>query len=141
MAPTADPPTTTSIDYYDLLPIPASASESEVRRAYRKTSLLYHPDKVKSTPETLEKFQLLQVALRVLTDGVEKSKYDQSREAKLRRKAQNDALEGRRRKMREELDKREGAPGGGVYLNGGGVGVKRAWRSDSTAEGEERSQA
>lgn len=119
MAPTSEAEAT--IDYYELLSIPANAAETEIRRAYRKTSLLYHPDKVKPTTETSAKFQLLQVALNTLSDPAEKEKYDQKREAKQKRKAENDALEGRRRKMKEDLEKREtGAP---ASVNGS----KRTW--------------
>lgn len=113
-----------SIDYYELLAIPPSASESEIRRAYRKTSLLYHPDKVKPTPENLERFQLLQTAINILTDAAEKSKYDQTREAKQRRLAETAALENRRRTMKEELEKREGnTTGTATFVNG----AKRTW--------------
>ncbi|KAK6384673.1 hypothetical protein LTS17_002236 [Exophiala oligosperma] len=110
-----------SVDYYELLSIPATASESEIRRAYRKTSLLYHPDKVKPTPENLDRFQLLQTAINVLTDAAEKLKYDQTREAKQRRLAETAALESRRRKMKEDLEKREG--GAPASVNG----AKRSW--------------
>jgi len=121
MAPNSAEP---SVDFYELLAIPATASESEIRRAYRKTSLLYHPDKVKPTPETLDKFQLLQTALNILTDATERTKYDQSREARQRRIAENAALESRRRKMKEDLEKREGASG---EMPASVNGVKRAW--------------
>ena len=112
-------------DYYALLSISATASESEIRRAYRKTSLLYHPDKVTPTPETLDKFQLLQTALNILTDSDEKTKYDQKREAKLRRKAEEEKLESRRRKLKDDLEVREGAAVNG--MSGLGVGMKRNW--------------
>jgi DnaJ family protein C protein 17 len=105
MAPTTD--ADKFVDYYELLSIPATASESEIRRAYRKTSLLYHPDKVKPTPETLDKFQLLQTAINALTDAAEKSKYDQTRAAKHRRLAETAAMDSRRRKMKEALEKGE----------------------------------
>ncbi|KAK4946737.1 hypothetical protein LTR10_014239 [Elasticomyces elasticus] len=113
-----------SVDYYELLSIPATASESEIRRAYRKTSLLYHPDKVKPTPENLEKFQLLQTAINILSDAAEKLKYDQTREAKQRRQAETAALESRRRKMKEDLEKREGPTTGMAF---GVSGTKRTW--------------
>jgi DnaJ homolog subfamily C member 17 len=112
----------TTIDYYELLSIPASASEAEIRRAYRKTSLLYHPDKVQPTPENLDKFQLLQTALNILTDVTEKQKYDQTREAKKRRQAETAALDSRRRQMVEELEKGEAAA-----ANGSTGGMKRTW--------------
>lgn len=112
-----------SIDYYELLAIPPNATESEIRRAGRKTSLLYHPDKVKPTPENLERFHLLQAAISILTDPAEKTKYDQTREAKQRRQAETAALESRRRKMKEDLEKREGTVGMPQSVNG----TKRTW--------------
>jgi DnaJ homolog subfamily C member 17 len=125
MAPAGE--TEAFVDYYDLLSISASATESEIRRAYRKTSLLYHPDKVKQTPETLDKFQLLQVAINILTDAAEKSKYDQTREAKQRRITENAALEERRRKMKEDLEKRETNTNDGKIPLSTVNGVKRTW--------------
>lgn len=112
-------------DYYGLLSIAATSSESEIRRAYRKTSLLYHPDKVTPTPETLDKFQQLQTALNILTDADEKAKYDQKREAKLRRKAEEEKLEERRKKLKQDLEVREDAAVNGT--NGMGSGMKRNW--------------
>ena len=35
-----------SRDYYDLLQVPRSATEAQIKRAYRKVALKYHPDKV-----------------------------------------------------------------------------------------------
>ncbi|OCT44993.1 Pre-mRNA-splicing factor cwf23 [Cladophialophora carrionii] len=113
----------TEVDYYELLSVLPTASEAEIRRAYRKTSLLYHPDKVKPTPETLDKFQLLQTALNILTDADEKRKYDQTREARQRRLAETAALDSRRRQMVEDLEKREAASVNGGVKNG----VKRTW--------------
>lgn len=115
-----------SIDYYELLAITANASESEIRRAYRKASLLYHPDKVKPTPENLDKFQLLQTAINILTDSAEKAKYDQNREAKQRRQAETAALESRRRTMKEDLERRE-KDGGGLGFTPSVNGQKRTW--------------
>jgi DnaJ homolog subfamily C member 17 len=124
--PTSD---LSKVDYYALLSIPPTASESEIRRAYRKTSILYHPDKVEPTPANLEKFHTLQQALNTLTDPEEKAKYDQARSAKLRRAAEEEKLDARRRGLREELEKaeregmeerlRSGMPGLG--------GQKRTW--------------
>lgn len=121
MAP-ASTQTVPDVDYYELLAITATASEAEIRRAYRKTSLLYHPDKVKPTPENLDKFQLLQTALDILTDADEKRKYDQTREARQRRQAETAALDSRRRQMVEDLEKREAAS-----VNGTKNGIKRTW--------------
>lgn len=102
---------TSKIDFYEFLSLAAgpSSTASEIKRAGRKTSLLYHPDKVAPTPENLQNFHLLQIAIAVLSDPAEKAKYDQTREAKLRRKAEVEALDERRRKMREDLEVREKA--------------------------------
>lgn len=99
------------IDFYEFLSLSSgpSSTPSEIKRAGRKTSLLYHPDKVAPTPENLQNFHLLQIAIAVLSDPAEKAKYDQTREAKLRRKAEVEALDERRRKMREDLEVREKA--------------------------------
>jgi DnaJ homolog subfamily C member 17 len=117
------PDPSTAIDYYALLDISPASTESEIRRAYRKTSLLYHPDKVEPTPANLDKFQLLQTALSILTDPEERPKYDQTREAKLRRQAETAALDSRRRQMVEDLERREEEG----RLNGGTNGLKRKW--------------
>lgn len=102
---------TSKIDFYEFLSLSAgpASTPSEIKRAGRKTSLLYHPDKVAPTPENLQNFHLLQIAIAVLNDPAEKAKYDQTREAKLRRKAEVEALDERRRKMREDLEAREKA--------------------------------
>lgn len=113
-----------SIDYYALLSITPASSESEIRRAYRKTSIRYHPDKVEPTPANLDKFHQLQIALNLLTDPEQKAKYDQTREAKLRRQAENEALESRRRQLKEDLESREAAAAGGIP---GVNGAKRTW--------------
>lgn len=134
MAPLDDLRThaTSAVDFYELLSISQAASETEIRRAYRKTSLKYHPDKVGATPENLEKFHLLQIAQDVLSDPAVRALYDQSREAKERRKREEAQLEGKRRKMKEDLERREsGAFGfGGTQT----AGVKRRWGEETADE-------
>ena len=48
-------------DYYDVLNVPRDASKDDIKNAYRKLALQYHPDRNKS-PEAEEKFKQLQEA-------------------------------------------------------------------------------
>lgn len=98
---------TSSQDFYALLEIPPSASETEIRRAYRKTALKYHPDKVGASQSALDKFHLLQIGYDVLSDPTVKELYDNARRARQAKAERNQAFEGRRKWMKEDLERRE----------------------------------
>ncbi|KAI9718369.1 MAG: hypothetical protein M1812_004090 [Candelaria pacifica] len=98
---------TSDQDFYALLGISSTATESDLRRAYRKTALKYHPDKNADNPSAVEKFHLLQIAYDVLSDPTVKAAYDNARAAKLQKKRQNELFEGKRRQMKENLEMRE----------------------------------
>lgn len=101
------------IDLYEFLGLAGpQVTTKEINKAGRQTSFRYHPDKVAATSDNLEKFHIAQIAIGVLSDPAEKTKYDQQREAKLRRKAEVDALDARRRKMADDLEARETAGAG-----------------------------
>lgn len=63
-------------DYYSILGISRTATEDEIKKAYRKLALKYHPDKNK-TPEAEEKFKLIAEAYEVLSDKKKRDVYDQ----------------------------------------------------------------
>ncbi len=63
-------------DYYDVLGVSKNASKDEVKRAYRKLALQYHPDRNKS-PNAEEKFKELSEAYAVLSDDTKRQQYDQ----------------------------------------------------------------
>ncbi|EFW19485.1 hypothetical protein D8B26_007711 [Coccidioides posadasii str. Silveira] len=97
-----------SHDFYALLNIPPAAAENEIRRAYRRTALKYHPDKLQNpTSADIDKFHLLQIAYDVLSEPSIRQLYDNAREARERKKRENEMLEGLRRKMKEDLEARE----------------------------------
>ncbi|EME85460.1 uncharacterized protein MYCFIDRAFT_213875 [Pseudocercospora fijiensis CIRAD86] len=98
-----------SHDFYDLLGIAPSSQESEIRRAYRKTALKYHPDKVGDDQAALDKFHLLSIAYEVLSDQDVRQLYDNARRAREEKKERDAAYEGRRRALKEELERRESA--------------------------------
>jgi DnaJ family protein C protein 17 len=109
---------TSDVDFYELLGITfENCSESELRRAYRKTALKYHPDKVGKDFDP-DKYELFQAANDILSDAELKAKYDNHRNAKLQRQRANELFEGKRRQMKEDLEARE--RGGGAA-----VGTKR----------------
>lgn len=62
-------------DYYKVLGIPRTANEAEIKKAYRKMALKYHPDKNKS-PNAEEKFKEVSEAYDVLSDKSKKEIYD-----------------------------------------------------------------
>lgn len=62
--------------FYDVLGVSPSASEAEIKKAYRKSALKYHPDKNPSE-EAAEKFKEASSAYEVLMDSEKRSVYDQ----------------------------------------------------------------
>lgn len=67
-------------DFYEILGVSKNASEAEIKRAYRKLALQWHPDRNKS-PEANDKFKEINKAYEVLADSKKKEVYDQYGEA------------------------------------------------------------
>ena len=63
---------------YNILEVPETASQEEIKKSYRKLSMLYHPDKNSNNPEATTKFQKISAAYEVLGDIDERKKYDLS---------------------------------------------------------------
>ena len=63
-------------DYYEVLGIQKGASEDEIKKAYRKMAMKYHPDKNPGDKEAEEKFKEANEAYAVLSDPDKKNKYD-----------------------------------------------------------------
>lgn len=63
-------------DYYKILGIQTGANEDEIKKAYRKMALKYHPDKNKD-PNAEEKFKEIAEAYDVLSDPKKRAVYDQ----------------------------------------------------------------
>lgn len=66
----------TNRDYYDILGVSKSASAAEIKSAYRKLALKWHPDRNKAS-DAHEKFKEINEAYEVLGNSEKKSKYDQ----------------------------------------------------------------
>lgn len=81
-------------DYYDILGIQKDASEDDVKKAYRKQALRYHPDKNKS-PGAEDKFKEIAEAYDVLSDPKKKDIYDRfGEEGKFQRVSSRAMREG-----------------------------------------------
>jgi molecular chaperone DnaJ len=65
------------LDYYEVLGVPRSESEENIRRAFRKKAMEYHPDRNKN-PEAEEKFKDINEAYHVLSDSKKRAQYDRT---------------------------------------------------------------
>lgn len=64
-------------DYYKVLGVSKSATEDEIKKAYRKLAKQYHPDANRNNPEATEKFKGIGEAYEVLKDPEKRSRYNQ----------------------------------------------------------------
>ncbi len=64
-------------DYYEVLGVEKSASAEEIKKAYRKAAIKYHPDKNPGDKEAEEKFKEAAEAYDVLSDEQKRARYDQ----------------------------------------------------------------
>ena len=63
--------------FYDVLGVPKSASEDEIRKSYRQCALKYHPDRNPGDPAATGKFKEATEAFSVLSDRHKRARYDQ----------------------------------------------------------------
>jgi molecular chaperone DnaJ len=64
-------------DYYKLLELPKNATESDIKKAYRRLAMKFHPDRNPDDPEAEHKFKDAKEAYEVLTDPQKRAAYDQ----------------------------------------------------------------
>jgi molecular chaperone DnaJ len=63
-------------DYYDILGVPKNASDDDIKKAYRKLAVKYHPDKNPGDKTAVEKFREATEAYEVLKDSQKRAQYD-----------------------------------------------------------------
>src|SRR5512140_2795186 len=64
-------------DYYQILGVERSASADDVRKAYRKLAMQYHPDRNPGNKQAEEKFKEINEAYQVLSDPQKRARFDQ----------------------------------------------------------------
>ena len=64
-------------DYYEVLGVEKNASDAEIKKAYRKLAMKYHPDQNPGDKSAEEKFKEVNEAYEVLSDADKKARYDQ----------------------------------------------------------------
>jgi molecular chaperone DnaJ len=69
-------PANTKRDYYEVLGVTRTATDVEIKSAYRKLAMTYHPDRNPNNPDAEEKFKEITEAYAVLADGEKRSLYD-----------------------------------------------------------------
>ncbi len=68
---------TTQKDYYELLGVSRNANKADIKKAFRKLAMKYHPDRNPDNPEAEAKFKEIQSAYEVLSDDKKRGVYDQ----------------------------------------------------------------
>jgi curved DNA-binding protein len=64
-------------DYYKILGVERNASEDDIKRAYRKMALQYHPDRNQGDKQAEDRFKEINEAYQVLNDPAKRARYDQ----------------------------------------------------------------
>src|SRR5215216_8134969 len=112
-------------DYYKILGVERNASEDDIRKAYRKLAMQYHPDRNPNDKQAEERFKEINEAYQVLSDSQKRSHYD---------RLGSDYSNWQRRGAPGDFnwgDYGSGFPGGGTRVNmddleemfgGGGIG-------------------
>ncbi|CAG4945571.1 unnamed protein product [Parnassius apollo] len=95
------------VDLYAILDVQITATESEIKKAYRKKALQCHPDKNPDDPKAAETFHELSRALEILTDTLARAAYDKVLKAKAAAKLRHKELDSKRQKLKEDLERRE----------------------------------
>jgi molecular chaperone DnaJ len=124
-------------DFYEILGVAKSASAEEIKKAYRKVAMQFHPDRNPGNAEAEEKFKEAAEAYEILSDTDKKSKYDRFGHAAFGPGTQGGGAYGGRMNTEDIFSQFGDIFGDDVFGNffGGGGGGRR-----STGGGRARGQ-
>jgi molecular chaperone DnaJ len=115
-------------DYYEILGVTRGADESEIKKAYRKMAIKYHPDKNPGDKEAEEKFKEAAEAYEVLSNAEKRKRYDQFGHAGVGSSAAGGGAGGFGGMNMEDIFSQFGDIFGGGFGFGGGGGGGRGGR-------------
>lgn len=108
-------------DYYEVLGVAKNASKEELKKAYRKLALQYHPDKNPDNKQAEDKFKEAAEAYEVLSDDQKKALYDRYGHAGLNQ----GAYQQRSQQSYDDIFSQFGDIFGSEFFGGGGRGRRR----------------
>lgn len=123
-------------DYYKILGVNKTASDNEIKKAYRKLAMKYHPDHTKGDKSDEEKFKKISEAYAVLSDKEKRKQYDTFGSAGFQQRySQEDIFKGSDfESILSELF------GGSGRFGGGGRGMRFSFGGGSPFGGYQRNQ-
>jgi molecular chaperone DnaJ len=98
-------------DFYQVLGVPDSASQADIKKAYRRLAKQHHPDANPNNPKAAERFKEISEAHSILSDAEKRKQYDQMRRL--------GAFDGAPRGPRAGAGARPGGPAPGDFDTGG----------------------
>jgi DnaJ family protein C protein 17 len=91
-----------NLDVYELLEVPFGATDSAIRKAYRKQALIYHPDKTPD-PSAAVRFHRITVSLNVLANPTLRKEYDAWINSRKAQHVRDELMSKERKRMKDEL--------------------------------------
>ncbi|KAK4143633.1 uncharacterized protein C8A04DRAFT_37250 [Dichotomopilus funicola] len=108
-------------DLFSILGTDATASSSDIRRAFRRKALTAHPDKAGDAYDP-QLYERLERARDVLTTAEARAVYDNGMRALLQKRVEREQMSEKRRRLVEDLERREAEAAKRVRMEGGAVG-------------------
>mgnify|MGYP000880586966 CR=1 FL=1 len=94
-------------DFYEIRGVAKTASDDEIKKAYRKLAMKHHPDRNPNDPTARDKFERVKLASEILLNPALREKLNQLEKAKEEQRARVASSDEQRRKFMHDLQMRE----------------------------------